>query len=144
MAAKFATARGGSLDLGQNSDINVTPFVDVMLVLLIIFMVVAAAATSAVKVDLPATPQTDTPPPRLPVTVSVTADGSVFVNDVRASIQDAPGLVSALIADGQHDDRVVVRADKSISYEQFMTVMSALNIGGVGKLALVSTAPSAP
>lgn len=142
MAAKLAGAGSSPFDLGQNADINVTPFVDVMLVLLIVFMVLAAAATSAVKVDLPATPKTIAALPRLPVVVSVAADGGVYVNDARASMDGLAATVTGLLTDGGHEDRVVVRADKTISYEQFMRVMTALNIGGVSKLSLISEVQS--
>ncbi len=142
MAAKLAGAGPSPFDLGQNADINVTPFVDVMLVLLIVFMVVAAAATSAVKVDLPATPKSITALPRLPVVVSVAADGGVYVNDVRASMDGLAATVTGMLTDGGHEDRVVVRADKTISYEQFMKVMTALNIGGISKLSLISEVQS--
>lgn len=137
MAARLSSNTGGSFALQQNAEINVTPFVDVMLVLVIIFMVVAAVATSAVKVDLPTTGQTGEPP-KTPVTVSLTAEGGVFVNDMPTSMEHLAGAVARLVSDGRHEDRVVVRADKSIRYEQFMDAMSRLSTGGVGKLALMS------
>ena len=137
MAARLSSNATGPFDLHQNAEINVTPFVDVMLVLVIIFMVVAAVATSAVKVDLPTTGLTSEPP-KSPVTVSLTADGGLFVNDRPATMSGLPGAVAGLINDGRHDDRVVLRADKAVSYERFMDAMSRLSTGGIGKLALMS------
>ena len=74
--------------------------------------------------------------------VSVAADGGVYVNDVRASMDGLAATVTGMLTDGGHEDRVVVRADKTISYEQFMKVMTALNIGGISKLSLISEVQS--
>lgn len=141
MAARLSAA-SGVYDTGHNSEINVTPFVDVMLVLLIIFMVAAPLATSALKVDLPTTPPLTPVEPKSPITVSITSDGGVYVNDRLTAIEALAPAVRSLIADGTHEDRVVVRADKTVSYERFIQTMSTLNLGGVGKLSLMSEVAS--
>src|ERR1700733_4228225 len=81
MGAKLGGGGGGRFDLGQNSDINVTPFVDVMLVLLIIFMVSIPAATVAIKIDLPPAVQTLTPPKEKPPYISIQQDGRIILSD---------------------------------------------------------------
>ncbi|HEY5676403.1 MAG TPA: biopolymer transporter ExbD, partial [Myxococcales bacterium] len=95
MAAKLGGGGGGRFDLGQNSDINVTPFVDVMLVLLIIFMVAIPAATVSIKLDLPpAIP----PPPGAkveePVLINIQQGGSVYIGDKATSMDGLIGDLS--------------------------------------------------
>jgi biopolymer transport protein ExbD len=144
MAAKLGGGGSGRFDLGQNSDINVTPFVDVMLVLLIIFMVAIPAATVSIKLDLPpAIP----PPPGAkveePVLINIQQGGSVFIGDKATSFE---GLVSDLSATlsakdpskAPTDQRVYIRADKTVRYGDFMAVMNLLQGNGFYQVALIN------
>ncbi|MFV3075934.1 TonB system transport protein ExbD [Niveispirillum fermenti] len=136
MAAKLRT--GGDDDLTENHEINVTPFIDVMLVLLIIFMVAAPLATVDIPVDLPAAsaPQTQRPPK--PLFLSLQADLSLALDETPvAGGPDA--LVAALDAatGGDKDQRVFLRADKTVPYGDLMEVLNGLRDGGYLKVALV-------
>jgi len=120
------------------SEINVTPFVDVMLVLLIIFMVAAPLLTVGVPVELPKTAASALPSdPEEPLTVTVLPDGSVQIQTT-----DTPRgeLVTKLraIATERASDRVFLRADGSVPYAQVMEIMGALNAGGFSNIGLVT------
>ena len=122
------------------SEINVTPFVDVMLVLLIIFMVAAPLMTVGVPVDLPETAANPLPgEEEEPLTVTVTAEGVVMIQTTEVARGD---LVSRLqgIAAERDSTRVYLRADGSVSYAQVMEVMGALNRGGFNNIGLVTEA----
>ena len=145
MAAKLGGGSGGSrFDLGQNSDINVTPFVDVMLVLLIIFMVAIPAATVSIKLDLPpAIP----PPPGAkveePVLINIQQGGAVFIGDratnMDSLVSDLSGVLSAKDpSKAPTDQRVYIRADKSVRYGDFMAVMNLLQGNGFYQVALIN------
>jgi biopolymer transport protein ExbD len=144
MGAKLAGGGGKSYDLGQNSDINVTPFVDVMLVLLIIFMVAAPLATVSIAVDLP--PATPPPPgekPKEPVFINVQESGALFLADRPTSIETLPSdLVGALQAKGVtgkfQEERVFIRADADVMYADFMAVLNALQSSGFFKVGLIN------
>jgi biopolymer transport protein TolR len=119
------------------ADINVTPLVDVMLVLLIVFMVTAPMLTSGVNVDLP---KTDSKPINIdstPLTVTITADGKVHFQDEDIAL---PDLVARLQAISQNDlsRRIFVRGDQAIAYGQVMQVMSTIAQGGFTKVALLA------
>jgi biopolymer transport protein TolR len=120
------------------AEINVTPFVDVMLVLLIIFMVAAPLLTAGVPVALPRTAATALPQEaEPPLTVTLTADGLVLVQDVEtAEGALIPQLRSA--AAGRADPRVYLRADGALPYERVAQVMGALNAGGFTDIGLVT------
>ena len=123
-------------DLQENHEINVTPFIDVMLVLLIIFMVAAPLATVDVNVDLPASTATASPRPDKPLYVTVKEDLSLSLgNDTVAR----PALGAALdrITAGDKQQRVFLRADRSVDYGELMDVMNALRGAGYLKIALV-------
>ncbi len=122
------------------SEINVTPFVDVMLVLLIIFMVAAPLMTVGVPVELPETAANPLPgEEEEPLTVTVTAEGVVMIQTTEVARGD---LVSRLqgIAAERDSTRVYLRADGSVSYAQVMEVMGALNRGGFNNIGLVTEA----
>jgi biopolymer transport protein ExbD len=118
-------------DLPVNHDINVTPFIDVMLVLLIIFMVAAPLATVDVKVDLPVSPKPDKP-----VFLSIQADGNLLVNETPVS---EAGLGAAIETATQSDreQRIFLRADKTITYDTIMGAMNSLRSAGYLHVALV-------
>jgi biopolymer transport protein ExbD len=123
-------------DLAEVHEINVTPFIDVMLVLLIIFMVAAPLATVDLNVDLPASSVEPQPRPDKPVFVTVKPDLSVAVGeDVVA--RDALGTTLDAATSGRKDERIFLRADKSVSYGDLMELMNALRNAGYLKVALV-------
>ena len=121
------------------SEINVTPFVDVMLVLLIIFMVAAPLLTTGVPIELPKTTANALPAEdEQPLTISLTADGRVMIQETE--VEDISTLIPKLraIAAERNNDKVFLRADGSISYEAVMQVMGALNQGGFHNIGLVT------
>ena len=126
----------GGDDLAENHEINVTPFIDVMLVLLIIFMVAAPLATVDIKVDLPASTAKPVARPEKPVFVSVKADQNLFVGDERV---DRTRLGPALDAktQGNKDTTIFFQADKGVDYGDLMEVMDALRAAGYLKVGLV-------
>ena len=143
MAAKLGGGGGGSrFDLGQNSDINVTPFVDVMLVLLIIFMVSIPAATVSIKLDLPpAIP----PPPgakiKEPTLINIQQGGVLFIGEKPTTIDTLITDVTrelTLAEEMGPDARVYIRADRTVKYGDFMTVMNTLQDGGFYQVAPVN------
>ena len=140
MAVKLGNAIGGrargSDDLVEAHEINVTPFIDVMLVLLIIFMVAAPLATVDLGVNLPASAVEPSPRPDKPVFVTVKPDLSVAVGE---DIIARDALTTALDAatKGEKNERIFVRADKAVSYGDLMEVMNLLRNAGYLKIALV-------
>jgi len=122
------------------SEINVTPFVDVMLVLLIIFMVAAPLLTVGVPVELPKTAATPLPSENEePLTIAISADGRLALQSTEI---DGKSLIPKLraIAAERQNDKVFLRADGSVSYEVVMQVMGALNAGGFRNIGLVTDA----
>ena len=123
-------------DLAENHEINVTPFIDVMLVLLIIFMVAAPLATVDVNIDLPVSNATPSQRPDEPLYVTVKEDLSLALgNDAIA----ADGLATALDAKtgNNRDQRIFLRADEAVAYGELMGVMNSLRAAGYLKIALV-------
>jgi biopolymer transport protein TolR len=129
------------------AEINVTPLVDVMLVLLIIFMVTAPLMTSGVPVDLPKTDAKPLNSDSQPLTVSIDAQSKIFLQDQEVQL---PELVTKLqaIAQNDQDRRIFVRGDKDIPYGLIMQVMGTITQGGFTKVALLAdqptTTPSVP
>jgi|SRR6056297_1469352 len=120
------------------SEINVTPFVDVMLVLLIIFMVAAPLLTVGVPVELPKTAAQALPSEtEEPLTVTLSADGTVLIQNTEIAREDLVGRLRAIAAE-RSDDRVYLRADGSVTYEQVAQIMGALNAGGFSSIGLVT------
>jgi len=123
-------------DLDEMHEINVTPFIDVMLVLLIIFMVAAPLATVDVKVDLPRSTAAPTVQPDKPLTLTIRADGTVAVGNDTVPKEALPGALTAA-SNGDTEQRVFLRADKSVEYGVLMEVMDTLRGVGYLKVALV-------
>lgn len=120
------------------SEINVTPFVDVMLVLLVIFMVAAPLMTAGVPLNLPRTSATAVPPePEEPVVVSIPAEGQVMLMDQPVEDNQIIDRLSAVLAERQ-TDRIFLRADGGIPYARVVQVMGALNAAGFTNIVLVT------
>ncbi|MEO1284127.1 MAG: protein TolR [Pseudomonadota bacterium] len=125
------------------SEINVTPFVDVMLVLLIIFMVAAPLMTVGVEVELPQTAANSlSGDDEEPLTVTVTATGEVSIQETPVARDELVGRLSAIAVE-RDSNRIFLRADGSVPYAQVMEVMGALNRGGFPNIGLV-TEPAGP
>lgn len=123
---------------GRMSEINVTPFVDVMLVLLIIFMVAAPMLTVGVPVELPRTAAGALPGEQEePLSVTLTREGQVLVQSAEIDIDSLIPTLRAVAAE-RRDDKVFLRADGAIPYERVMQVMGALNAGGFRNIGLVT------
>ncbi len=119
------------------AEINVTPMVDIMLVLLIIFMVTAPLLTTTVNVDLPKTAAAPTPQDEAPLTISVNLQGVIYLQDSEVQLSD---LVSKLQAISQNktDKKIFVRGDKGNSYGRMLEVMGTIYQGGFTKVALLT------
>ncbi|MEZ0196414.1 TonB system transport protein ExbD [Pseudomonas qingdaonensis] len=126
----------GGDDLAENHEINVTPFIDVMLVLLIIFMVAAPLATVDIKVDLPASTAKPVPRPEKPVFLSVKADQNLYVGDDQVQ-HDQLGAVLDAKTKGDKDTTIFFQADKGVDYGDLMEVMNTLRAAGYLKVGLV-------
>ncbi|HBI11470.1 TonB system transport protein ExbD [Franconibacter pulveris] len=123
-------------DNGEMHEINVTPFIDVMLVLLIIFMVAAPLATVDVKVNLPASTSQPQPRPEKPVYLSVKADKTMYLGNDQVTEDTMITALNAATA-GKKDTTVFFRADKTVDYETMMNVMDTLHQAGYLKIGLV-------
>jgi biopolymer transport protein ExbD len=145
MAAKLAGGGKGRYELGQNADINVTPFVDVMLVLLIIFMVAAPMATTAIKIDLPPAQAPKDPTDKKPTFISIRKGGETYViaQDATQKVGDLSVLSSILApklggTGSPQDQTVLIRADRDVRYKEFMSVVNQLQRDGYYKVGLIS------
>lgn len=143
MAMNAAQSSGGGRRRGQRrpvmAEINVTPMVDVMLVLLIIFMVSAPLLTVGVPLDLPKTQAKSLNQDKDPLTLSVTVKGQVYINDKQISLDDlVPKLKAITEARGGTNERIYVRGDKQVDYGTVMKVMGRLSAAGFHRVALVT------
>ncbi len=145
MAAKLGGAKGGKYQLGQNADINVTPFVDIMLVLLIIFMVSIPPATIAIKVDLPPAINSTDQPKTKPTYISIKSDGQILIVDKPTSLSSlTDDLTASLNKPNPKDETILIRADRLVRYKDFMSVVNQLQTEGFYKVALISENLNAP
>ncbi len=140
MGAKLGGGGGGRYTVQQNSDINVTPFVDVMLVLLIIFMVSIPPATVSIKLDLP---PAKSPPSAVkqkdPVFISVMGKDDIYVGPKKTTLDQLPGDVIAALNDPDpYNQRVLIRGDKDIEYDDFVKVLNQLQQHGFLKVGLIN------
>ncbi|MDY6925329.1 MAG: biopolymer transporter ExbD [Pseudomonadota bacterium] len=143
MGAKLSGPGGGKgHTIDQNAEINVTPFVDIMLVLLIIFMVAAPMATVSIRLDLPpAVPPVNPTEQKDPVYITVQETGSIFIADQQSSLEGLASDVCTALGGGDpacKDERVFIRADPEVSYNQFMEVMNELQAKGFFKVGLLN------
>ncbi|GGB32855.1 protein TolR [Roseibium aquae] len=119
------------------SEINVTPFVDVMLVLLIIFMVAAPLLTVGVPIDLPETRANALEGDNEPITISVNADGQIFIQDTEIAIDEVVPKLEA-IAENGYEERIYIRGDQNSDYGTMMRLMGRINSAGFNRLGLVT------
>lgn len=124
-------------DLSETHEINVTPFIDVILVLLIIFMVAAPLSTVDLPVDLPSSTATPTKKPDKPTYVTIKSDLAVAVGETPVKRVDLVNVLDAA-GEGNKDRRIFLRADRAVSYGNMMDVLEILRAGGYLKVALVA------
>jgi biopolymer transport protein ExbD len=138
MAAKLSGGGGGRYDVAQNASINVTPFVDVMLVLLIIFMVAAPLASVTIKVALPpASAKPARKPPKI-IYLSIKKDGRIFVGDNASDLDTLGSDLDAVVGTAnKSNERIFIRGDQDVLYEHFMAVMNKLQDNNYYSVALV-------
>lgn len=141
----MASARGGQQrrrgrrgrHSGLMSEINVTPMVDVMLVLLIIFMVAAPLMTVGVPIDLPQTQAREINTEAEPITVTVSPDGLIFLDTEQVALADLAGAINARAVNGT-EDRIYVRGDTAANYGAVMQVMGMLSGAGYTHIGLIT------
>jgi biopolymer transport protein TolR len=125
------------------AEINVTPFVDVMLVLLVVFMVTAPLLSVGVPVDLPKTAATPLSNPDEPLVISINAKGEIFLQESRIPMENLTARLEAVT--GQNENaRIFVRGDKAIEYGQVMAVMGNISAAGFRKVSLMAELPDKP
>jgi biopolymer transport protein TolR len=132
---------GGRLRRRPMADINVTPMVDVMLVLLIVFMVAAPLLTVGVQVDLPKTQAAAIQGQDEPLAVTIDAKGVIYLQETPVELDQLVPRLQA-IAQGAADRRIFVRGDQAINYGKVLEVMGMINAGGFTKVALVGNPPA--
>ena len=144
MAAEFLSRYGGGGRRRSSyrpiSEINVTPFVDVMLVLLIVFMITAPLLTVGVPVNLPKTKAKSISESEEPLVITVNAEGVAFIQDTEVAIENLVPRLRA-ITENKADTRIYLRGDKDINYGRVMEVMGTVNIAGFTRVALITELP---
>ena len=146
MAMQLGNGRGGSRRRGRGgarapmAEINVTPLVDVMLVLLIIFMVTAPLLVTGVPVELPESRANAIEQPEEPIEIAIDASGVTYIDGDAVAATDLPARLEALAAqNGTANRAVILRGDTSIDYGAMMSVMGELNRAGLNSISLVTT-----
>ena len=135
----FRQHRRGGRRVKPMSEINVTPFVDVMLVLLIVFMIAAPLLTVGVPIELPETQAKPLQDDREPLTITVNREGEVFLQETAIEVDTlVPKLLA--ISDNGYEERIYVRGDKDVDYGTVMNVMATISAAGFRRIGLV-TAP---
>jgi len=137
MARKNGRGRRGVPRYGAMAEINMTPFIDVMLVLLIIFMVAAPLLTSGVAVDLPQTKASALNVEKKPIAVALNDQGQIYLMDEPIALSDLVGKIGSL-ANNDFEQRIYVRASKSVPYGKVAEIMAAVTTAGYKKVALVT------
>ena len=137
MGAKLADNNPDSDDFGPMAEINVTPLVDVMLVLLIIFMVAAPLMIAGVPVNLPQTAAAKQNPPQKPLVVTLAAEGKLYIRDEEVRLEELEGSLRA-IRSAEGDAVTYVRADKGVSYGNVMEILGRIGSAGFGRISLLS------
>ncbi len=137
----FSGGRGRRRAYRPMSDINVTPFVDVMLVLLVVFMVTAPLMTVAVPLDLPKTQARSMSQDKEPLVVSIDSAGTVYLQENRTELEDLVAKLKA-VTGANPDARIFVRGDKNVAYGRIMEVMGTVSAAGFNKVALVAEPPT--
>ena len=131
----------GKKRYNQMSEINVTPFVDVMLVLLIIFMVTAPLLTAGIPVDLPKVKANALTDQKDPLEVTVKLDGKIFLGESEVKAENIIARLNA-ITNQNIDTRIYLRGDRVVAYGRIMEIMSIINSAGYEKVALVTQTPN--
>ena len=141
MGANLSSRRNGRSRRVPMAEINVTPLVDVMLVLLIIFMVTAPLLVAGVPVDLPESRAKALDQESKPVQISLDGTGGIFIDETPVSAAELPQAIAAIAARPEPPEgrRIFLRADKGLDYGKVMAVMGELNRAGLNRVALVST-----
>jgi biopolymer transport protein TolR len=135
--APMASRRRGRMKRGAMSEINVTPFVDVMLVLLIVFMVTAPLLTVGVPVDLPKTRAPSIGQDKEPLSVTVAKDGTVYLQKLPVPMDELVPKLTAIAGAG-YNQRIFVRGDQTVNYGRVMEVMGLLSSAGFTRIGLIT------
>ena len=133
----FRNGGGRRARLRPKSDINVTPFVDVMLVLLVIFMVTAPLLTVGVPVDMPDTRARNMSKDKEPLAITIGKGGDIFLQETQIQLDELVPKLTAIAKNG-YDQRIFVRGDKDVDYGKVMEVMGELNAAGFKRIGLVT------
>ena len=146
MGAGLPLRRRGRGRRAPMSEINVTPLVDVMLVLLIIFMITAPLLVAGVPVDLPESRAAALDQQAKPVQISLDGQGNIFIDDAQVTVAALPARLAAIAAQPEPPEgrRIYLRADKGLDYGEVMRVMGELNRAGLNRVALVSVGGDTP
>jgi biopolymer transport protein ExbD len=137
MAAVLGDIDGDDDDFDEAHDINVTPFIDVMLVLLIIFMIAAPLSTVELPVDLPSSTAVPQKKPDKPTYVTIKSDLAVAIGETAVKRVDLVRSLDAMAGEGK-DRRIFLRADRGVAYAELMDLLERLRVGGYGHIALVA------
>ena len=144
MSGEFLIRNGGGGRRRGNyqplSEINVTPFVDVMLVLLIVFMITAPLLTVGVPIELPKTKAKSIAESEEPLVITVNAEGVVFIQDTEVEIENLVPRLKA-ITENKADTRIYLRGDRNVDYGRVMEVMGTINLAGFTRVAMITELP---